>query len=105
MPLPSDPRTVFLGGLFILALLTALSVARAIVLPFVLKLCSSRSFGCSRASARPEIVGAILAIVLLFVVLGQLGDRPFRAGVLLGGEAASRLTAPAGPPELTAAAD
>src|ERR1700748_3899023 len=36
MPLPTDPRTIFLGGLFVLALLTALYVASEIVLPVVL---------------------------------------------------------------------
>src|SRR6478736_5389280 len=35
MPLPSDPNVIFLGGLFVLALLTAAYVAREIVLPLV----------------------------------------------------------------------
>ncbi|MET1029015.1 MAG: AI-2E family transporter, partial [Dongiaceae bacterium] len=35
-PLPSDPRTIFLGGLFLLALLATLYVARPIILPIVL---------------------------------------------------------------------
>ena len=35
LPLPSDPKVIFLGGLFILALLAAAYVAREIVLPFV----------------------------------------------------------------------
>src|SRR5437899_7572853 len=38
MPLPSDLRVVFLAGLFLLAVLAALYVARAIVLPVVLAL-------------------------------------------------------------------
>ena len=36
MPLPSDPKVIFLGGIFALALLAALYVAAEIVLPFVL---------------------------------------------------------------------
>ena len=36
MPLPSDPKVIFLGGLFALALLDALYVAAEIVLPLVL---------------------------------------------------------------------
>ena len=33
MPLPSDPKVIFLGGLFLLALLAAAYVASDIVLP------------------------------------------------------------------------
>jgi hypothetical protein len=36
MPLPSDPKVIFLGGLFALALLAAIYVAAEIVLPLVL---------------------------------------------------------------------
>jgi len=36
MPLPTEPRTVFLGGLFLLAVLAALYIASPIVLPVVL---------------------------------------------------------------------
>jgi hypothetical protein len=36
MPLPSDPKVIFLGGLFALALLAAVNVAAEIVLPLVL---------------------------------------------------------------------
>src|SRR6059058_2629622 len=36
MPLPTDPRTVFLGGIFVLGALAALYVAAEIVLPVVL---------------------------------------------------------------------
>jgi len=35
MPLPTDPKTIFLGGLFVLALLAAAYVASEIVLPVV----------------------------------------------------------------------
>jgi hypothetical protein len=36
MPLPSDPKTFFLGGLFALGVLAALYVASSIILPVVL---------------------------------------------------------------------
>jgi predicted PurR-regulated permease PerM len=38
LPLPSDPKSVFLGGLFILALLGAAYVAREIILPLIFAL-------------------------------------------------------------------
>jgi len=38
MPLPSDPRTFFLGGLFALGVLAALYVASSVILPIVFAL-------------------------------------------------------------------
>jgi predicted PurR-regulated permease PerM len=38
MPLPSDPKVIFLGGLFVLALLATAYVASEIVLPLVFAL-------------------------------------------------------------------
>ena len=35
MPLPSDPKVIFLGGLFVLALLTTAYVASEILLPLI----------------------------------------------------------------------
>src|SRR5512132_1622363 len=35
LPLPSDPKVIFLGGLFVLALLAAAYIASEIILPFV----------------------------------------------------------------------
>ena len=35
MPLPSDPKAIFLGGLFSLALLAAAYVAREVIMPLV----------------------------------------------------------------------
>ena len=35
LPLPSDPKVIFLGGLFVLALLATAYVASEIVLPLV----------------------------------------------------------------------
>ena len=36
MPLPTDPKTIFLGGLFVLACMAVLYVAADIVLPLIL---------------------------------------------------------------------
>lgn len=36
MPLPSDPQTFFLGGLFVFAVFAALYVASSVILPVVL---------------------------------------------------------------------
>src|SRR5262245_47027899 len=36
MPLPTDPKTIFLGGLFGLAVITACSFAQAIIVPVVM---------------------------------------------------------------------
>jgi len=55
MPLPSDPRTFFLGGLFALAALAALYVASSIILPVVLAR-SHRPRGC-RNRHRNLVVG------------------------------------------------
>jgi predicted PurR-regulated permease PerM len=72
MPLPTEPRTIFLGGLFILALLAALYVASPIVLPvvlaIVLKLFLQPLVRLTDRLGVPHGVGAALAI--LFLVLG-----------------------------------
>ena len=68
MPLPTEPRTIFLGGLFILALLAALYVASPIVLPvvlaIVLKLFLQPLVRLTDRLGVPHGVGAALAIVL-----------------------------------------
>jgi hypothetical protein len=57
MPLPIDPKVIFLGGLFVLALLAAAYVAGEIVLPlvfaFTIKLLCSQSCACWSACAFP----------------------------------------------------
>lgn len=76
MPLPSDPNTVFLGGLFLLALLAAFYVASPIILPlvlaFVLKLLIEPAMRFLEKLRIPRIVGALLAIILLFGGLAGL---------------------------------
>ena len=41
LPLPSDPKVIFLGGLFALALLAAAYIASEIILPSLLSFSSS----------------------------------------------------------------
>jgi predicted PurR-regulated permease PerM len=76
MPLPTEPRTVFLGGLFLLALLAALYVASPIVLPvvlaIVLKLLLQPLVRLLDRLRVPHSLGALLAIVLLVAVLAGL---------------------------------
>jgi predicted PurR-regulated permease PerM len=76
MPLPTEPRTIFLGGLFVLAVLAALYVASAIVLPvilaIVLKLLLQPLVRLTDRLGLPHALGAIFAIVLLMLGLAAL---------------------------------
>ena len=76
MPLPTEPRTIFLGGLFLLALLAALYVASAIVLPvvlaIVLKLLLQPLVRLSDRLGVPHGLSATLAILLLTLSLAAL---------------------------------
>lgn len=74
---PPDIRTVFLGGIFILALLTALYAAREIILPivlaFVLKLVLQPVFRFFLKFRLPHTVAAMLIIATLLGCLIGLG--------------------------------
>jgi predicted PurR-regulated permease PerM len=69
MPLPSDPRTFFLGGLFALGVLAALYVASSIILPvvlaFVLNLLLRPAVRLLGRVHLPRAVGALLTVVLV----------------------------------------
>ena len=73
MPLPANPQTFFLGGLFVLAGLAALYVASAIILPvvlaFVLMLLLQPAVLVLERVHLPRALGAILVLVL---VIGTL---------------------------------
>jgi len=73
MPLPSDPRTFFLGGLFGLGALAALYVASSIILPvvlaFVLNLLLQPAVRPLGRLHLPRTVGALLTV---FLVIGAL---------------------------------
>jgi predicted PurR-regulated permease PerM len=74
MPLPHDPLTVFVGGLFILAMFAALYVARDIAMPIilavVLKLLLQPLVRMLEDIYVPRIVGVIMVLCLLLAVLG-----------------------------------
>ena len=76
MPLPTEPRTIFLGGLFVLALLAALYVASPIIMPLVLaivlKLLLQPLVRLTDRVGAPRPLGAVFAIVLLVLVLAAL---------------------------------
>lgn len=76
MPLPSEPRTFFLGGLFLLATLTALYVASPLILPvvlaIVLKLLLQPLVRLTDRAHLPRAIGALFAILLLVLVLAAL---------------------------------
>lgn len=69
MPLPTDPRSMFLGGLFFLATIAALYVAADILLPVVtaimLKLLLQPLVRVAERLHLPRAVGAVVALVLL----------------------------------------
>jgi len=68
MPLPSNPQTFFLGGLFALGILAAIYVASSIILPvvlaFVLKLLLQPAVRVLERLHLPRAIGALLPILL-----------------------------------------
>ena len=77
MPLPSDPKVIFLGGLFFLALLATAYVASEIVLPlvfaFILKLLLQPAMRLLERLRVPRILAALLLILALFGTIVGLG--------------------------------
>jgi predicted PurR-regulated permease PerM len=71
MPLPTDPKTVFLGGLFAIACMAVLYVAADIVLPLilalVLKLLLQPLVRLLEGIRIPRAVGAILSVLLVLL--------------------------------------
>jgi predicted PurR-regulated permease PerM len=73
MPLPSDPRTFFLGGLFALGALAALYVASSIILPVVLALVMNLLLQPAvRLLGRVHVPRAVGALLTVFLVIGAL---------------------------------
>ena len=77
LPLPSDPKVIFLGGLFVLALLATAYVASEIVLPLVfaiiLKLLLQPAMRILERLHVPRILAALLLILALFGTIVGLG--------------------------------
>jgi len=74
MPLPTDPRTIFLAGLFVLASMAALYVAEEVVLPvilaIVLKLLLQPFVRLLEDFHIPRAVGAVLSVLLVLLAFG-----------------------------------
>ena len=77
MPLPSDPKVIFLGGLFVLALLATAYVASEIVLPLVfaiiLNLMLQPALRMLERLHVPRMLAALLLILALFGTIVGLG--------------------------------
>ena len=77
LPLPSDPKVIFLGGLFVLAVLAAAYVVNEIVLPLVfavvLKLLLQPALRVLERLHVPRILAALLLILALFGAIVGLG--------------------------------
>ena len=77
MPLPSDPKVIFLGGIFALALLAAVYAAAEIVLPLVLavvlKLLLQPAMRLLERWHVPRILAALLLILAVFGTIVGLG--------------------------------
>jgi predicted PurR-regulated permease PerM len=77
MPLPTDPKVIFLGGLFALALLATAYVAGEIVLPMVfaitLKLLLQPIVRLFERLHLPRMLAALLIILALFGTIVGLG--------------------------------
>jgi predicted PurR-regulated permease PerM len=98
LPIPSDINAVFMGGLFVLAVLALCYVAAEIVLPivlaFVLSLVLQPAMGALERIYLPRGIAAMVIILALFGTLGGLG-------AALSGPAASwAQELPAGIPKL-----
>ena len=77
LPLPADPKVIFLGGLFVLALLAAAYTSREILLPFVfavvLKLLLQPAFRILERLHVPRTIAALMLIFALFGTVVGLG--------------------------------
>ena len=86
LPIPSDIKAVFLGGLFLLAMLGACYIASDIVLPIVLAFVLSLVLQpAMRALERVRLPRGVAAVFLIFMLFGTLGG----LGAALSGPAAS----------------
>lgn len=77
MPLPSDPKAIFLGGLFILAAIAAAYVASEIIVPLIfaiiLRLMLLPAMRFLTYLRAPRTFAALVLIVALFATITGLG--------------------------------
>jgi hypothetical protein len=86
MPLPSNPRTFFLGGIFALSVFATLYLASSIILPvvlaFVLTLLLQPAVRLLERVHLPRAVGALLIVLLAIgTLVGLVAGHP-RTGCL-----------------------
>src|ERR1019366_7002500 len=105
-PLPSDPKTIFLGGLFVLALLATAYVASEIVMPLlfaaILKLLLQPALHLLERLRIPRMLAALLLILALFGTIVGFGAAILRPRRHLGGQASRRHSSASGAAELHA---
>ena len=108
LPLPSDPKAIFLGGLFVLAMLAAAYTAREIVLPFVfaivLKLLLQPTSRILERLHIPRTIAALLLILALFATVVGLGTAISRPRSHLGSQASRGHSSASGAAEFLARA-
>src|SRR6202042_579637 len=77
MPLPSDAKTFFLGGIFVLSMLAAAYVASEIVLPLIfaimLNLLMQPALRALEGLRVPRALAALLLILFVFATIVGLG--------------------------------
>src|SRR5271166_6844965 len=77
MPLPSDAKTFFLGGIFVFLMLTAAYVASEIVLPMIfavmLNLLMQPALGALERLRVPRVLGSILLILVVLATIVGIG--------------------------------
>src|SRR4026209_1344112 len=85
MPLPSDLKVIFLGGLFGLALLAAVYVAAEIVLPLVLAVVISLLLQpAMRFLEQWHVLRMLAALLLILAVFGTIVGLGVRARLVIG---------------------
>src|SRR5580704_11338058 len=73
MPLPSDAKTFFLGGIFVLSMLAAAYVASEIVLPLIFAIMLNLLMGALERLRVPRALAALLLILVVFATIVGLG--------------------------------
>ena len=104
LPIPSDIKTVFLGGLFVMGVLAACYFAAEIVLPIVLAFVLNLVLQpAMRVLDRAHIRHGLAALLIILVLFGtcRVGDGALGPSGELGAAAARRDSQAAGTPKLS----